>query len=158
MGLANMGKLLTALNPLDQSAVQQLMKSTAGQGMFKRGLAFAQAGAKQVARGGYFRGRTLNYAPGRAAGPWRSLSGTRAMRDEAAVTRQAAAGVVGAWVGLNLMAPNSGLTSLANYGAMAGAGVGISRGPLMNKFGTTGRNIGYGATGVGLAAKMFGAF
>lgn len=156
MGLANMGRLLTALNPLDQSAVQQITKATAGQGMFKRAMSFAQAGAKQIARGGYFRG--INRAAPGMGKMGSQFARSPVGRLEAGDTRMAAAGVIGAWVGLNAFAPDSSLTRMANYGAMAGVGIGISRGPLMSKFGTLGRNVGYAATAGGIAAKMFGAF
>ena len=65
------------------------------------------------------------------------------------------AGVVGAWAGLNTMAPESSLTTAANYGMMGAAA--IAAGPsVQSKFGNRGRNILYGGVGGTLGLKMFG--
>jgi len=154
--MRNLGKLLTALNPLDQSAMTQIAKATMGQSFGKRGLAFAKAGMKQIAGGGYFRGRTMNW--GGVARGFRGLSGTRDMRVDTANARRAVAGVIGAWAGLNVMAPNSNFTSMANYGMAAAGMTAAGQGPIKGKWGQTGANIAYAGAAGTLGAKMFGVF
>lgn len=141
MGMRNMGKLVAMLNPLDQSAVQQVMKANAGRGKIGQMIGLGVAGAKQVMSGGYFQGRTATVGRGgalvgRARGPVGSsldAMGTKAYARSAGQARQAVGGVAAAWAGLNLMAPDSNLTTLANIGVVGGGlgALGYAKGRTM---------------------------
>ena len=149
--MRGLGKLITALNPLDASMMNQMGKAMSGQSMFRRGLNYAKAGAKQIAGGGYFRGISASASGGLSPrGP-----GNAAIRRTAANSRLAVAGIGAAWAGLNFLAPNSGLTSMANYGMVIGGAAAAGPG-VQAKFGNRGRNIMYGGVGGVLGAKMFG--
>jgi hypothetical protein len=166
--MRGMGKLMAMLNPLDQSAMSQIAKSTAGKGMFARSAALAGAGAKQILHGGYFRGRTATAMQGgirsRAARPQGmgpvglgSVGSANRARYAATVgsTRKYAAIGAGAWAGLNILAPNSNLTGAANIVGGAGLAVGMG-GPIQRRWGTRGRNMWYAGAGAYGAGKMFG--
>lgn len=168
----HLGRLAAMLNPLDQSAVQQIRKATGG-GKFAQAMAIARAGVKQIATGGYFQGRTMVYDPRRVAGPsfgggrdgFRSMAlggggGNPIARKNFArgigQTRQAIGLGIGALAGLNLFAPNSGLTSAANIGALGIGAYAIGQGPIAEKFGQKGANWMYAGLGAGAIGHLTG--
>jgi len=126
--MRGLGRLVGMLNPLDQSAVSQIMKANAGRGMLAQGLAVGTAGAKQIATGGYWRGKNLahrqrgfgSHFTGAMKGATREQA--RRVSSNFGSVRQGAGAMVGAWAGLNLLAPESNLTTMANYGAVGGVG------------------------------------
>ena len=175
MGMGrSLGRLMAFANPLDQSAVQQILKSQSGKGIFAKGLALASAGAKQITSGGYWQGRNLRAVRGKL----RSLSGgnvggevmsnmrskagyqmrsrARKMNREIGGQRKMLAGGVGAFLGLNVMAPDSGLTNTANMVVGAGAFVGAAKFGVGAKWGRNAEVGMYAAGGAALGAKMMG--
>jgi len=148
-------KLLTALNPLDQSMAQQIMKATAGKGLISRGFEFAKAGGKQIASGGYFSGINRGAEGTGWGGSGLVRAGGRQLTKDYARTRTTVAGIGAAWAGLNYLAPESSLTTLANYG-VAGAATYAVGSDLQKKFGNRGRNLLYGGVGGVMGANMFG--
>ena len=153
MGMRNLGKLVAMLNPLDQSATQQILKSS-GRGFMNKAMALGKAGFSQVTSGGYFRGKTLRYGARQGFHSGRPGVNIGARREVA--TARKTIGAMGAgWVGLNAMAPGSFPTQLAN---MAGAGVGVGmlgRGPVRNRWGPGAEKKLYmGAGGLGAASIL----
>ena len=145
--MRNLGRLLTALNPLDQSAISQIRKASSASGGMGQMLGLAYAGAKQVLGGGYFKGKTLSgvngrlrsLTPGNIGGAMEGVMmdiDSRAGRTLRTVAlggrkergniRKMAAGGLGAWAGLNVMAPDSNLTTAANIAVVGGAAVGAA--------------------------------
>jgi len=154
--MRGLGKLLTALNPLDQSMMNQISKATMGDTFGKRAMTFAKAGMSQIGRGGYFSGVSRGGKGTGMGGSGLMRGANDISRQDAASARKAVAGVLGAWAGLNVMAPNSNLTTMANYGMAAGATVAMGQGPIKSKWGQQGANIAYAGAAGGLGAKMFG--
>ena len=155
--MQGLGKLLTALNPLTQSKSQQIMKATKDSGILGRAFGFLKAGGKQVFSGGYFKGINRGIESEGIRGSGLVRAGSRELTKELATTRTAVAGLGAAWAGLNYMAPDSSLTTLANYGVAAAATYAVGR-DVQSKLGNRARNVLYGGVGGALGLKMFGVF
>lgn len=151
--MRGLGRLVSMLNPLDQSATQQILKS-AGKGFMNRAAALGHAGARQVLSGGYFRGKSLRY--GAKQGFFSGRTGaTIGKTTDIAGARKTVTALAGAWAGLNALAPGSFPTQMMNMGAGA-VGVGmLGRGPVRNRWGPGAEKKLYlGAGGVGAASLL----
>ena len=166
--MKGLGKLVGMLNPLDQSAVNQIRKS-AGGGFLNQAVALSKAGINQVKSGAYFRGQHLVYDAKAVGGKVRgyanrsmgTLGSGTSVRARTAVARgtgewrrNIAMGGA-AWAGLNLMAPDSNLTKAANWAGGIGAVYGAGR-MSGSSFGPMARNLTWGAGGAYGAGKLFG--
>lgn len=174
MGMAKLGKLLAFVNPLDQSAVSQIVKANKGGGFFGQAAALVKEGARAMAPGGgYWKGKTVravngklrSLTPGNIGSPLQmSLSREgakarlpwRAARNEVAGQRKLFAGAVGAWAGLNVMAPDSSLTGAANMVAGAAGTVALGRGVVGPRWGPKAAAGFYAGMGGLAGAKMLG--
>ena len=104
---------MSALNPLDQAAMNQVMK-TAGQTDWQKLVGVGKAMGKGFSPRAYFKGLTRGAGGGFKRPP-------RADRLYNASVRKNAAIGLGAWGGLNMMDPNSGGTWAVNTAAAGSA-------------------------------------
>jgi hypothetical protein len=84
-----------------------------------------------------------------------AAAGARPATQDVARLRRTAGGIGAAWMGLNLLAPDSNITRGANIVA-GGAGV-LGAGKMIgNKWGSGARNMWYGGAGAAALGKMTG--
>lgn len=121
--MKGLGRLLTALNPLDQAALSQASK-LGGDATWQRLMGAAKGIAKGFNPRGYFKGlhRTTEGAGWGGEG-W--VKGSAESRRRLASQRKTGAIGMGVWGGLNMIDPDSGGTRAVNTAAF---GVGYAAG------------------------------
>ena len=172
--MRGLGKLVAMLNPLDQAAASQIWKAGKASGGLLGGvLGVGRAGANQVLSRNYWQGRNMAMS---ATGRLRQRSigniglggreptmgglkaaavGARPGTQDVARLRRTAGAIGGAWMGLNLLAPDSNITGGANTVAMAAGVLGAGK-MIGNKWGRGASTMWYGGAGAAALGRMTG--